>query len=84
VADSPSEPKTRGWRASDDVEQATLTFDRSGMFRRGARAFARGGRLDAAVKLIKRLGRRPTDLELRLRAHELREIEALAEAAARR
>jgi hypothetical protein len=70
-------------------ERTTLDANRDEVRRAGARELAKGGRLGAAARLIlrNRLGRpgvRPSDVELRLRAHELRELELLAEDAERR
>jgi hypothetical protein len=65
-------------------ERATLTFDRCDVRRSGAREMASRGRLGAAVRLIlrnrvARPGIKASELELRLRQLEVRELELLAE-----
>jgi hypothetical protein len=66
-------------------ERTTLDADRSDARAAGARALAKAGRLGRAASLIlrNRLGRpgvRPSDLELRQREADLREVEMIAEA----
>lgn len=65
-------------------ERATLDANRDDVRLRGAKAIARRGRLGAAASLILRNklgkpGTRPSDVELRLRDHELRGLELLAD-----